>query len=154
MTLTHGSFWHLRLGGLRRASGLAPDALCEALCFPSCVPLEAVSSLQQAHSGHDGGSKFLTRVEEEDHYFSSVGELLKDASVGLDVLDKINQSDWFTWSGGSTLCFWRWPSGEQQTFARDGMWAWISDKLPQYTRKSPIPNQMLEFFWSPRFQPL
>ena len=60
------------------------------------MPLGALSSLQQAHSGHDGGSECLTRVEEEDHYVSSVGELFKDASVGLDVLDKINQSDWFT----------------------------------------------------------
>ncbi len=34
---------------------------------------------------------------------------MKDVDVGLDILRKGMEADWWNWSGGSTLIFWRWP---------------------------------------------
>jgi hypothetical protein len=42
---------------------------------------------------------------------SDILELAKDAEVGHDIMMKAIKADWWNWSGGSTLIFWRWPAG-------------------------------------------
>jgi hypothetical protein len=66
-------------------------------------------------------------------------DLLRDGDVGEDALSKLANSSWWNWDKGSTLLFWRWPKGEQQIAARDGMDAYISGPLPNYqVRARPI----------------
>jgi hypothetical protein len=52
-------------------------------------------------------------------------DLVRDTEAGTDILYKICNSTWWNWTSGSTLIFWRWPKGEQQTAAPDGMKAWV-----------------------------
>lgn len=76
-------------------------------------------------------------------------ELLRDAEVGVSILNNWGDADWWTWKGGSTLIFWRWPEGSQRKAARDGMDPWISGKLPNFKRKSrPPPSERRSSIWS------
>jgi hypothetical protein len=67
-------------------------------------------------------------------------ELLRDAEVGVSVLCNFGDADWWTWAGGSTLIFWRWPEGLQRKAARDGMTPWISGELPNFKKKAKPPS--------------
>jgi hypothetical protein len=67
-------------------------------------------------------------------------ELLKDVVAGADAIARFADSDWWSWKQGSALFFWRWPKGEQRSFARDGMPPWIKTRLPRYTRRPRPPD--------------
>jgi hypothetical protein len=56
---------------------------------------------------------------------------MEDVSAGIDVLRRFADATWWSWEDGSTLVFWRWPEGDQRRYARDGMEAYITAKLPQ-----------------------
>jgi hypothetical protein len=68
-------------------------------------------------------------------------ELVRDTEAGTDVLYKLCNSNWWTWKTGSTLIFWRWPKGEQQLAAHDGMKAWVQGPLPHFKRPARPPKQ-------------
>jgi hypothetical protein len=76
---------------------------------------------------------------------------LKDADVGLDVVKKAAGADWWEWSAGSTLIFWRWPAGFQRSCARDGMPAWIQGPLPHYKQRSKKPKAEDAILLTPKF---
>jgi hypothetical protein len=59
-------------------------------------------------------------------------ELERDASVGIDAFQRFQKADWWNWSHRSALIFWRWPEGEQQKYAQDGMEVYIKRPLPRY----------------------
>jgi hypothetical protein len=67
-------------------------------------------------------------------------ELLKDVVAGADAIARFADSDWWSWKQGSALFFWRWPKGEQRSFARDGMPPWIKTRLPRYTPRPRPPD--------------
>jgi hypothetical protein len=65
-------------------------------------------------------------------------ELLKDTVAGRSVLSNFAQATWWTWKGGSTLIFWRWPLPYRR-IARDGMPPFITGPLPQHLRRRARP---------------
>jgi hypothetical protein len=77
--------------------------------------------------------------------------LKRDAAVGIDVLHKFASADWWNWTAGSTLIFWRWPAGFQRECARDGMPPWVLGSLPRYKRKAPIPKPEAAVLLAPKF---
>jgi hypothetical protein len=78
-------------------------------------------------------------------------KLLLDARVGCAVLEHLLWADWWDWSAGSSLAFWRWNGDKQIRDARDGMKMWIkgtlpNDRTPQPTFKKSELALMLEKF--------
>ena len=102
----------------------------------------------QAYSRESGGQKDV------QDFLYSTKELQRDAEVGLDVLIKFANSDWFEWTQGSTLVFWRWPAGYPRRAARDGMYAWIQASLPRYDRKTRPPKPEDVQLLAPKFSKL
>jgi hypothetical protein len=86
-----------------------------------------------------GGQKEKHQEKEGKPASSEITELLRDAEVGVSILQNFGEADWCTWSGESTLIFWRWSEGPQRRAARDGMAPWISRELPHFKRKSNTP---------------
>ena len=110
MTSTHGHDWAARLHEQRQQSRILRDR---------------------------GGAK--KREDIMSSHSSPKIELMRDADVGGDVLRNFGEADWWNWSGGSTLIFWRWPEGPQRKAARDGMAPWILGELPNFKRRSKAP---------------
>jgi hypothetical protein len=79
-------------------------------------------------------------------------ELEKDDDAGQDILDKAAEADWWNWSGGSTLVFWRWLAGLQRTCARDGMPPWIMGSLPKFKRRTKTPKPEDAKLLAPKFR--
>ena len=90
-----------------------------------------------AFCGIGGGAK--KREDIMSSHSSPKIELMRDADVGGDVLRNFGEADWWNWSGGSTLIFWRWPEGPQRKAARDGMAPWILGELPNFKRRAKAP---------------
>ena len=88
-------------------------------------------SYLQRHYGKDWVSQLATlrqqRGKKGPHDFS----LLKDADAGYDVLSQVLQGEWWEWSMGSSLLFWRWSTPFQIQCARDGMPIHVSGALPR-----------------------
>jgi hypothetical protein len=68
-------------------------------------------------------------------------DLVRDTEAGTDILYKICNSTQWNWKSGSTLIFWGWPKGEQQTAACDGKKAWVQGPLPHFTQGACPPKQ-------------
>jgi hypothetical protein len=58
-----------------------------------------------------------------------------DADAGCQVLNRCFGAEWWDWSAGSSLAFWRWNGKDQVADARDGMRMFVKGKLP--TNKKP-----------------
>jgi len=84
----------------------------------------------------------------------SDGELAKDFSIGTALLRQWAQSSWWAWNKGSTLIFWRWPSGSQRLAARDGMVPYIQDRLPVFLRGTKAPKPAVFELILPKLQKL
>jgi hypothetical protein len=89
------------------------------------------------------------KYREKGHSSSTANqELIRNAEVGVAILHNFGEADWWTWSGGSTLIFWRWPEGPQRVAAREGMTPWISGKLPRCKRRAkPPPTADRKLMW-------
>jgi hypothetical protein len=66
--------------------------------------------------------------------------LLKDAKAGQIALHQVISSEWWEWSSGSSLLFWRWDLQSQLVAARDGMEIFVSGTLPTLTRPARAPH--------------
>ena len=67
-------------------------------------------------------------------------EIFKDADVGLDAISRGVNVNWWTWTEGSTLFFWRWPK-EVRKDARDGSsFPWKFYPLPAYRIPQKYPK--------------
>lgn len=69
-----------------------------------------------------------------DCFSATVGstqELIVDVEKGSAVLAQTLDSEWWEWSRGSSLFFWRWNGLEQVKAARDGMEVFVSGTLPR-----------------------
>jgi hypothetical protein len=67
------------------------------------------------------------------------------------VLEHLLWADWWDWSAGSSLAFWRWNGDEQIRDARDGVKMWVKGTLPNDRTPQPTPKKselalMLEKF--------
>lgn len=60
-----------------------------------------------------------------------------DLDAGRDCLSRVTAADFWEWSGGSRLFFWRWPK-EVRQWARDGHPAYLVATPPRYTKPRPI----------------
>ena len=60
-------------------------------------------------------------------------ELEKDALVGAEAISRYNNSDWWDWSDGSTLHFWRWHP-DHRTEARDGTKVCTTGRFEPYLK--------------------
>jgi hypothetical protein len=81
-------------------------------------------------------------------------QLTQDFRVGMDILVQWSQSTWWKWDGGSTLIFWRWPSGVQRCSARDGLEPYICGQLPRFKRPSRKPKPEVAALILPKLQKL
>ena len=61
---------------------------------------------------------------------------LRDRTVGRDCFWRIAHSNWWDWSQGSTLFFWRWPQSVQ-LLARDRHPVWWLGELPRCMQLQP-----------------
>jgi hypothetical protein len=68
-------------------------------------------------------------------------KLLLDAGAGCAVLEHLLWADWWDWSAGSSLAFWRWNGDEQIRDARDGMKMWVKGTLPNDRTPQPTPKK-------------
>jgi hypothetical protein len=89
--------------------------------------------------GHSSRKQKRSQGVESDNSIMH-DELLKDVVAGADAIARFADSDWWSWKQGLALFFWRWPKGEQRSFARDGMPPWIKTRLPRYTRRPRPPD--------------
>jgi hypothetical protein len=63
-----------------------------------------------------------------------------DADAGCQVLNRCFGSEWWDWSAGSSLAFWRWNGEEQMSDARDGMRMFVKGELPKNTKAQRTPK--------------
>lgn len=70
----------------------------------------------------------------------ALGELLRDAEAGQRALRQVLSSDWWEWSMGSSLLFWRWDQDSQFLAARDGMEIFVQGTLPTQMRPARRPT--------------
>ena len=60
--------------------------------------------------------------------------------AGKDGIARAVSGDWWEWTMGSTILFWRWPK-EYQKELRDGMRSWIKvAELPSYWKRQVLPR--------------
>lgn len=66
----------------------------------------------------------------------------RDLECGTRAIKYFLDSSWWKWDRGSALLFWRWPTPESRTAARDGWPFFVTDKLPTYggCGQPPSPN--------------
>jgi hypothetical protein len=60
--------------------------------------------------------------------------LLRDTTAAEQVLTQVLGSDWWDWTCGSSLLFWRWDAVTQLEAARDGMEIFVQATLPTNMR--------------------
>jgi hypothetical protein len=63
-----------------------------------------------------------------------------DSDAGCQVLNRCFGSEWWDWSAGSSLAFWRWNGEEQISDARDGMRMFVKGQLPRNTKPQRAPK--------------
>jgi hypothetical protein len=83
---------------------------------------------------------------------SPATELLREANAGSSVHHKICNSTWWDWFQGSTLIFLRWPTGEQQRAARNGMEAYLQSQPPSFKQRVKRPKKEAFDLLLPKFQ--
>ena len=67
-------------------------------------------------------------------------DLGKDLKAGLDCVERAARSDWWNWSDGSRILFWRWPKRYRKS-VRDGTPLFIHpDLLPNYWKRQSWPS--------------
>ena len=67
-------------------------------------------------------------------------DLSKDLNAGLDCVERTARSDWWNWSDGSRILFWRWPK-RYQVSVRDGTPLFIHPNLlPNYWKRQSWPS--------------
>jgi hypothetical protein len=80
-------------------------------------------------------------VEEARPLLSQRGLALHlDADAGSQVLNRCFGGEWWDWSAGSSLAFWRWNGSEQEMDARDGMRMFVRGELPKNTTPQRVPK--------------
>jgi len=71
---------------------------------------------------------------------SANDDLLKDLKAGLDCVERTARSDWWNWSDGSRILFWRWPKRYRKA-VRDGTPLFIHPTLlPNYWARQSWPS--------------
>ena len=70
----------------------------------------------------------------------------RDLEAGRDVIGRIADGDWWSWSCGSRLLFWKWQAEVTQD-ARDGAPFWVTGRLPrnQKPQRPPLDKRMAKF---------
>ena len=70
----------------------------------------------------------------------------RDLEAGRDVISRIADGDWWSWSCGSRLLFWKWQAEVTQD-ARDGAPFWVTGRLPrnQKPQRPPSDKRMAKF---------
>ena len=72
-----------------------------------------------------------------------VGEFLMDLEAGRDALVRALGGDWWDWTEGSRLFFWRWPDIFQEE-ARDGSKVYVLGPLPSSWGKQRFPDDPIK----------
>lgn len=92
------------------------------------------TSVSVLHPLSAGGGLVLVGGNEID----KLDELEKDVTKGCLILAQVLRSEWWEWSFGSALFFWRWNGDEQRRAARDGMRIFVQAPLPQGRKEAVI----------------
>ena len=67
-------------------------------------------------------------------------DLAKDLKAGLDCVERAARSDWWNWSDGSRIMFWRWPRRYRRS-VRDGTPLFIHPNLlPKFWQRQSWPS--------------
>ena len=67
-------------------------------------------------------------------------EIFKDADVALDAISRGVNANWWTWTEGSTLFFWRWPKEVRKDARDDSSFPWKFYPLPAYRIPQKYPK--------------
>ena len=70
-------------------------------------------------------------------------EVVKDFRSGMDAIRRALGANFWEWSDGSTLFFWRWPR-EYRRAIRDGLEVFIDGELPDYWSRQRWPQDAAE----------
>jgi hypothetical protein len=132
--LRHGSDWDTRLDSYRfLASRLATRA--------AGPPPRKRSRGGFSPQEHSLANPSVGPAEEERPLLAQVDIALHlDADAGCQVLNRYFGGEWWDWSAGSSLAFWRWNGEEQVSDARDGMRMFVKGELPRNTRPQRAPK--------------
>ena len=134
MFLRHGSDWNDRLGAIRR---LTARAAHRAVAPPprkrsqGGSPQDPPASKPTSFGPKEESRPLLSQLDLAIHL---------DADAGIQVLNRCFGGEWWDWSGGSSLAFWRWNGEEQVKDARDGMRMFVKGKLPTNTKPQRAPK--------------
>ena len=112
--------------------------------------MQSFSRYMQSKHGIDWAIKLSDAIKQYIHG-NTKSEIILDGNVGADTVGRAVNADWWNWSDGSTLLFWRWPE-EVRLEARDGSsLSWIyKDKLPnnKISQRYPRDNDHRELLTS------
>ena len=99
--------------------------------------LEFVSYLSTTY-GHNWSRFFKSQNQggDDDGDGDDDREFFADVRAGTRAIFCYSTSDYFTWTSGSTLHFWRWAPGWRK-FARDGFEPFQKAPFPKYKRPPP-----------------
>jgi hypothetical protein len=84
--------------------------------------------LSQQQGGSGGGSGEKGKEKEKKEHRPSDEDFLHDTNMGRRALHQVFAGEWWDWTKGSSLLFWRWDVETQLVAARDGMQ--IFDQAP------------------------
>jgi len=117
--------------------------------------MQSFSRYMQSKHGIDWAIK-LSDARKQYIHGNTKSEIILDGNVGADTVGRAVNADWWNWSDGSTLLFWRWPE-EVRLEARGGSsFPWLfKDKLPNYKIPQHYPRDqnhkklLIDKVWSP-----
>ena len=72
--------------------------------------------------------------------FFDLDSFMRDIDAGRKVLHQVLSSEWWDWTKGSSLLFWRWDKNTQAIAARDGMEIFVQGTLPTQMRRPRLPT--------------
>jgi hypothetical protein len=104
--------------------------------FGSC-PLDAIRKLAFQAWTRNVRLSFLSYMKgEHGETWASCPNGRKDREVGRECLWRVASSNWWDWTGGSTLFFWRWPKSIRR-LAREGHPVWWLAEPPRSMKLQP-----------------
>jgi hypothetical protein len=79
------------------------------------------------------------RTSRKKRQVTADDNLFKDLTAGLDCVERVARSSWWSWDDGSRILFWRWPKCYQKN---------VRDGTPLFLHKALLPS-----YWKPQSWP-
>ena len=102
-----------------------------------------VGSFQRFMSEEYGKQWQKAMWKSQNRKKKKITEVVKDFRSGMDAIRRALGANFWEWSEGSTLFFWRWPR-EYRRAIRDGLEVFIDGELPDYWSRQRWPQDPAE----------